>query len=142
MTYVPDLCRALGYYPTEDEIVDLVSELRRESRRARGDNDSDTTVTLPRFIRLFVNNRNMRPVGRDELREALLTLGAEPVTGLLERSRLVETLMSTADAFTEQELQQCLAALTGSLKLVTADDALPEQVGAQALMTLLGFEDS
>ena len=65
---LPNLMRAMGYYPTEQEVQNMKDEVKFS-------NFVDTTmyvnsVDLETFIRLFVNHRPVYGIGKNNIEEA------------------------------------------------------------------------
>ena len=65
MQVVPNLMRALGYYPSESEVGDMMVELQQEASEAGL--PPPTSVDFERFIALYVNHRPVFGVGKDQL---------------------------------------------------------------------------
>ena len=64
--------RAMGYYPTEQEVKNIIDEVKFSSftDQAR----PTTHVGLDRFITLFVNHRPVYGIGKNNIEEAFKAL--------------------------------------------------------------------
>jgi len=69
---LPNLMRAMGYYPTEQEVQNMTDEVKFSVYADQG--DPITTVKMDDFIRLFVNHRPVYGIGNNDIEEAFLAL--------------------------------------------------------------------
>lgn len=65
LTMVPNLMRALGYYPSEAEVTDMMTELQSEAEELGL--SEPTHVDFDRFIALYTNHRPVFGIGKDQL---------------------------------------------------------------------------
>ena len=65
---LPNLMRAMGYYPTMQEVENMKSEVRYSRFAETGDNVE--SVDINTFIRLFVNHRPVYGIGKNNIQEA------------------------------------------------------------------------
>jgi len=65
---LPNLMRAMGYYPTEQEVQNMNDEVKFSVFSDQG--IATTTVDLPTFITLFVNHRPVYGIGKNNIQEA------------------------------------------------------------------------
>ena len=72
---LPNLMRAMGYYPTEMEVKDMKDEVRFSSFSEQG--DTRTTVKMADFIKLFVNHRPVYGIGKNDIEQAFKDLVGE-----------------------------------------------------------------
>lgn len=70
---LPNLMRAMGYYPTEMEIENMMNEVKYDNYEQTG--EFKTSVDLDYFIRLFVNHRPVYGVNNERINEAFKILG-------------------------------------------------------------------
>eukprot|EP00976_Prorocentrum_cordatum_P037952 770778-Prorocentrum_minimum.AAC.4 len=139
LTVVPNLMRALGYYPSESEVGDMMVELQQEA--AEKGLPPPTAVDFERFIALYVNHRPVFGVGKDQLAAAFQALGADPYLGALDCDELLGAITQEGEPMSHSELEECLQALTG-VAIANVYDVLPPQVEAkQFAEEILGFED-
>ncbi|KAG9390160.1 WD domain G-beta repeat [Carpediemonas membranifera] len=147
---VPDLERALGFYPSEFDIKALEAEIASHTTRAAlAAGRPPVTlamaeVDLNAFIRLFVNHRPLAPLDMSDIASAFEKLGAERLTGLLDRGLLADKIAETGDKMTELEFARCVAALVGD-SVGDAEAYLDSVLGGQVAATdfaarILGFD--
>eukprot|EP00854_Cymbomonas_tetramitiformis_P005148 gene5148-6259_t len=134
---VPNLMRALGYYPSEYEVADMLAELQGEA--AEAGQPAPTHVDFTRFISLYVNHRPVFGVGKEQLQAAFAALGADPVTGVLDAEDLIQAVTQEGEPMSGAELEDCLLALCGATQV---DECLPPSLDSkQFAEEVLGFED-
>ena len=95
--------RALGHYPSEREIDDMLTELRAGTGAAGSGTAPCTSVGFDRFIAMYVNHRPVFGIGRDHIEEAFEALGAEP-GDTVPRASLLDALMGSGEAMSVEEL--------------------------------------
>jgi hypothetical protein len=132
---LPELMRALGFYPTEFEASVMLSEVRAAAAAARNSGlwsravrgavgvdeaepsaDSDNgTVTLAAVVRLFVNHKPALGVGREAIEEAMRVIAASrgKPGGKLPWRDLVAELRRRGEPLSRKEVDACLQALIG-----------------------------
>ena len=89
---LPNLMRAMGYYPTEQEVQNMKNEVKYSKystigdRNNKGDDKGDQnqekesnqlfadTVDMETFIRLFVNHRPVYGIGKNNIEDAFRAL--------------------------------------------------------------------
>ncbi|XP_076127408.1 cilia- and flagella-associated protein 251 [Alosa pseudoharengus] len=110
---VPFVMRALGFYPTEQELEDMQNEVKFSRYAETG--QYVTHVDLPEFIRLFVNHRPALGLRLHELQSAISVLGQSDGTGdtQIPRDLLMELLQARGEHMTEEELAECFSTLLG-----------------------------
>jgi WD40 repeat protein len=148
---IPNLMRALGYYPSEREVSNMVNEVKYADFTTLG--TVKEVITLDEFIALYVNHRPVFGVNKAQIEQAFTVLakvaagqgggsgtaqiGTFGVSGPIDWGPLREQLLSAGESLAEDDLATCLRALTGLDDLPEGDlssEAFVEQV--------LGFEDS
>ena len=137
---LPNLMRAMGYYPTEQEVKNMVDEVKYS-------NFAETTqqvnaVDIDTFIRLFVNHRPVYGIGRNNIEEAFEALLGDKMKegGTITRDELVKALIEEGEAFTEAELTQALQLLKGKPTINEAIES-EEMTAVQFHEDVLGFEE-
>jgi len=65
---LPNLMRAMGYYPTEMEVKNMIDEVRYSVLTEEGQHKSH--ITREDFIKLFVNHRPVYGIGKNNIIEA------------------------------------------------------------------------
>jgi len=109
---VPDMLRALGYYPSNFDVRDLVHEMSRKGKEH---------VTFEELVRLYVNYKPVAGVSQSQIEAAFEALGAEPMTGIITASSLISQLKRIGEPLSDAELTKCIEALTGA-KLTGKED--------------------
>ena len=69
---LPNLMRAMGYYPTEHEVQQMKDEVKFSEYSEDG--IQTTSVNMDTFIRLFVNHRPVYGIGKNNIEEAFKSL--------------------------------------------------------------------
>jgi len=135
MEQVPDLLRALGVYPSEWDIQDILNEIQ-----AMGDDSgAKTAIDFDEFTRLYVNHRPVLGVSHDKILDAFKSLGCEPTSGMLARQTLVDALLNRGEKFTEDELAGALEQLIGAPSIT--NDPSERNISAREFAEeILGFE--
>lgn len=67
-----NLMRAMGYYPTKQEIKNMTDEVRYSSFTEEA--TTCDNVTLDKFITLFVNHRPVYGIGKNNIEDAFRSL--------------------------------------------------------------------
>ena len=123
---LPDVMRALGYYPSNFEIRDLTHEVQRKRKDA---------VTLSDLVRLYVNHKPVADVSLEDLGAAFKALGAEQITGTLKWEALRLLLLRIGEPISDPELAKCLGSLTDAVV-----DGRQDFSAASFAEQILGFE--
>eukprot|EP01027_Heterolobosea_sp_BB2_P013009 GEZU01018804.1.p1 GENE.GEZU01018804.1~~GEZU01018804.1.p1 ORF type:complete len:350 (-),score=95.48 GEZU01018804.1:14-1063(-) len=161
---VPDLMRALGFYPSQFEIdmmmqeavvllsktdhpqeIDFDTLLKRKSplrffsptNKRIDTNYNNTTALL--CIKVYVNHRPVLATRKKDIERAFVTIGAEPVTGIINREYLFEMLRTRGEAMSYNEVDRCLKTMLGDD--VTEDQLEDRFTASEFAENLLGFED-
>ena len=131
---LPNLMRALGFYPTELEIENMCSEIRYSSFTATGQTKEE--LDLNDLIRLYVNHRPVLGIGKAQIDAALTLIKDATQSGPdVEWETLSHLLKTKAEGLSDQELLTCVNALVGD-----EDISGPMSAGRLA-HDVLGFED-
>eukprot|EP00658_Telonema_sp_P-2_P024663 TRINITY_DN19918_c0_g1_i1.p1 TRINITY_DN19918_c0_g1~~TRINITY_DN19918_c0_g1_i1.p1 ORF type:complete len:380 (+),score=120.31 TRINITY_DN19918_c0_g1_i1:150-1289(+) len=136
MEQVPDLLRALGVYPSQWDIEDILNEIQAMGDAA----NPKTSINFEEFVKLYVNIRPVIGIAKEKIMEAFRALGAEPSSGIISRQLLTETLTQFGEGFGEEELAEVLEGLIGSSSLM--QDPSQKNISAQEFAeNVLGFAD-
>ena len=86
---LPNLMRAMGYYPTQQEVDNMKDEVKFSNFAETGQHVN--AVDLNTFIRLFVNHRPVYGIGKNNIQEAFLSLISEEnkERGVLTRGKSI-----------------------------------------------------
>ena len=147
---IPNLMRALGFYPAEQEVANMVSEVKYSQFTRTG--EVLDTIDLPSFIRLYVNHRPVFGVGKEQIAAAFETLATSAAGGggvaaaigagddaapeAISWPRLAALLQEKGEKLSADELQACVRALTGE-----NEPPLEELTAPEFVDQVLGFED-
>lgn len=140
---VPNLFRALGYYPTEMELGRLTYEVANLYGPVEESVDECDVSSIPlkfsQFMRLYVNYRPIFGISRQAIEQAFLVLGADAVTGQISRDVLFKKLTTHGEPLQQTEITAALRSLLGEdVKLDDIQDTITARLFAE---NLLGFED-
>ena len=139
---LPYLMRAMGYYPTQQEITNMMNEVRFSSYTTSG--EPLLFVDLPFFIKLFVNHRPVYGIGKNNIDDAFKALIADSdgaIGDAIGQEDLLRLIQGEGDGeeIAEQELMMLMS------KLVSDDkyrEALGDPITAEHFAeNILGFEE-
>eukprot|EP00744_Colponema_vietnamica_P001428 GILI01002370.1.p1 GENE.GILI01002370.1~~GILI01002370.1.p1 ORF type:complete len:610 (+),score=165.26 GILI01002370.1:99-1832(+) len=137
-TQVSNLMRALGYYPSEKEILQMTYEIYTQYGKPGGNVD-DIHINFEAFMRLYVNHRPVFGINKSNIEAAFRALGADPATGLIDRDLLFRMLQERGESLRAEEVDGCLKSLLGDdVSLEMLEDRISAKAFAE---NLLGFED-
>lgn len=131
---VPNLMRALGYYPSQAEIQDMVDEL--EHQAAIKVKPVPTSIDFNSFVSLYIRYRPEVPISQNELEAAFQVLGG--ATGKVNREKLVELLLSRGEPLNEEELTDTLQLLVGTDNI---EEVFSSTVDSKSFAAVLGLEE-
>jgi cilia- and flagella-associated protein 251 len=137
---LPNLMRAMGYYPTNQEIANMKSEVRFASYPSRG--EPNNRVTIEEFIKLFVNHRPVYGIGKNNIEEAfkaIIEQSGEAGDDYLHNMELLASLKTTGEEIGEEEISEILHNLVSEKR---PEKAFPDQVTSDKFAEdILGFEE-
>ncbi|XP_042297325.1 cilia- and flagella-associated protein 251 [Sceloporus undulatus] len=110
---IPFVMRAMGFYPTEDQIENMLNEVKFSEFLETG--KQMTHIDLRGFIKLYINHRPAFGLSAKEIQQAFQVLGYENEDRELaiNRNDLLLLLQHRGEHFTEEELAECLTTLLG-----------------------------
>uniref|UniRef100_A0A8D0H5J9 WD repeat-containing protein 66 n=1 Tax=Sphenodon punctatus TaxID=8508 RepID=A0A8D0H5J9_SPHPU len=113
LTQVPFVMRAMGFYPSEEKIEDMLNEVKFSEYVETG--KQVTEINLGDFIKLYINHRPAFGLSMKEIQNAFQVLGYETENGevAINREDLLQLLQSRGEHLTEEELAECLTTLLG-----------------------------
>uniref|UniRef100_A0AAV2MPT8 C2H2-type domain-containing protein n=1 Tax=Knipowitschia caucasica TaxID=637954 RepID=A0AAV2MPT8_KNICA len=139
LSEVPTMMRALGFFPSEQEIEDMKNEVKFS--RYADTRSYVTELDLDEVIKLYVNHRPVFGLMHEELEEAFNCLKENQES--IERSHLLQLLQSQGEAMTEDEVLQSFSSL---LNLSEDPDcskrsksSIPAELSLETLAQILGI---
>ncbi|MBN3294386.1 CF251 protein, partial [Polypterus senegalus] len=113
LSEVPFVMRALGFYPTEQEIEDMQNEVKFSEYVNTG--KYVTEVDIGEFLKLFINHRPAFGISRYEVQKAFEFLGYDQENGehVINRKELLQLLQSRGEHLTEEDLAEYFSTLLG-----------------------------
>jgi len=117
---LPNLMRAMGCYPTQMEIENMMNEVKYDEYEQTG--EYKTAVDLDYFIKLFVNHRPVYGINNENIAEAFANLegGAEGI----KKADLLAILQNEGEKIPTEEL-------TGILKNKYKINRIIKQIGCR-----------
>lgn len=112
LSEVPFVMRAMGFYPSEQEIDDMLNEVKFSKYVETGQYVQQ--IDLGDFIRLYINHRPAFGLDPYKLEWAFEKLGMATAEGnAIDRGDLLELLQNKGEHMTEYELAEYLTTLLG-----------------------------
>ncbi|NWS13356.1 CF251 protein, partial [Pachyramphus minor] len=110
---IPSVMRAIGFYPSEEEIEEMINEVKFSKDVDAG--EQVTEIDLEDFIKLYINHRPALGLSMKSLQRAFQVLGYDNEKGdkVIDRGDLLSLLQCRGEQMTEDELAQCLTTLLG-----------------------------
>lgn len=148
------LMRAMGYYPTKQEIENIINEVKYSKY-------TDTCkfvdyLDMDTLLRVFVNHRPVYGVDREDIRKAFNVLSKETLGSKddgknnfanmskdegIDRDTLIKLLLNKGEPMTDIELKGSLRNLLAPTDEIY--DALPSKITPDYFLeTILGFEEA
>ncbi|NXA03971.1 CF251 protein, partial [Sapayoa aenigma] len=108
---IPSVMRAIGFYPSEKEIEEMINEVKFSKCPDAG--EQVTKINLGDFIKLYINHRPALGLSMKSLKRAFQVLGYDNEKGdkVIDRGDLLSLLQCRGERMTEDELAQCLTTL-------------------------------
>eukprot|EP01135_Chromosphaera_perkinsii_P011905 Nk52_evm22s2531 gene=Nk52_evmTU22s2531 len=126
---VPTIFRALGFYPSEQGVEDIVNEVKFRDYVETGQYVSE--IGIEDLVKLYINHRPVYGVSKESLQIAFQHI-SEDASGKVDRARLLSLLQKAGEHLTEEELSEYLGALIGDDELSAL---LPETLDAEGFGT-------
>jgi len=133
-----NLMRAMGYYPSEQEVENMKNEVKYSRFIETG--EYVDSLDMETFVKLFVNHRPVYGIGKHHIEEALKVLtDVADGDAIISRDTLVDMLLNQGEPMSPRELKACLGSLLGE---GTVETALPDDINSAVLAEqVLGFEE-
>ncbi|NXF33376.1 CF251 protein, partial [Nyctibius bracteatus] len=108
---IPSVMRAMGFYPSEEEIEEMLNEVKFSKYVDTG--EEVTKINLGDFIKLYINHRPAFGLSMKSIQRAFQILGYDNENGdkFIDRGDLLLLLQHRGENMTEDELAQCLTTL-------------------------------
>ena len=106
-----NLMRAMGYYPTDQEVANMNSEVRFSVMAETG--TPTTHIKLTDFIRLFVNHRPVYGIGKNNIEDAFRALtekgqDKEGPPGTISKAELLNLLQTDGEEISKTDMDKFL----------------------------------
>ncbi|XP_043354194.1 cilia- and flagella-associated protein 251 isoform X3 [Dermochelys coriacea] len=110
---VPFVMRAMGFYPSEEKIEDMINEVKFSEYVCTG--KQVTNINLGDFIKLYINHRPAFGLSMKEIQNAFQVLGYDTENGeiVINKGVLLQQLQCRGEHMTEEELAECFTTLLG-----------------------------
>lgn len=110
ITEIPYIMRALGYYPTQQEIKDIVSEVHYSRFVETGQPVNE--INFEDFIKLYVNHRPVFGYNRDQIEDAFRKIaGKRRGTDKVQFRAFLKYLRENGENMDKKEIQRYLEIL-------------------------------
>ncbi|XP_066418202.1 cilia- and flagella-associated protein 251 isoform X1 [Molothrus aeneus] len=109
---IPSVMRAIGFYPSEEEIEEMINEVKFSKYADTGE---VTKINLDDFIKLYINHRPALGLSMKTIQRAFQVLGYDNKKGdkVIDRGDFLSLLQCRGEQMTEDELAECLITLLG-----------------------------
>lgn len=111
LTEVPNVMRALGFYPSENEVLDMINEVKFgeyvETKKYV------TTVDLDVLTRLYINHRPAIGITLDDFDRAFAILSKDKIAPSIDTKEFLTKLQEKGEGIPELVLAQHLTSLLG-----------------------------
>ncbi|NWR75526.1 CF251 protein, partial [Centropus unirufus] len=110
---IPSVMRALGFYPSEKKIEEMINEVKFSKYADTG--EQETKVEFGDFLKLYINHRPAFSLSIKSIQQAFQVLGYDNENGdkVIDRGDLLLLLQCRGEPMGEDELAQCLTTLMG-----------------------------
>ncbi|NWV90535.1 CF251 protein, partial [Machaerirhynchus nigripectus] len=110
---IPSVMRAIGFYPSEEEIEEMINEVRFSKYADTG--EQVTKISLGDFLKLYINHRPALGLSMKTIQQAFQVLGYDNEKGdkIIDTGDFLSLLQCRGEQMTEDELAECLITLLG-----------------------------
>lgn len=137
---IPYLMRAIGFYPTEEEIVNMINEIKYSDFMKTG--VMKETIGFEEFVKLYLNHRPVTPISNFHIDFAFNEMRNHlngDSQNVLEWDQIERLLTVEGEAISNEDLTSCLTALMGDESKKIGKAAFDSNQFADQV---LGFEDT
>ncbi|NXR68105.1 CF251 protein, partial [Rhadina sibilatrix] len=108
---IPSVMRAIGFYPSEEEIEEMINEVKFSKYADTG--EEVTEINLGDFIKLYINHRPALGLSMKTIQQAFQVLGYDNKKRekVIDRGDFLSLLQCRGEQMTEDELAECLTTL-------------------------------
>ncbi|NXR49132.1 CF251 protein, partial [Hippolais icterina] len=108
---IPSVMRAIGFYPSEEEIEEMINEVKFSKYADTG--EEVTKINLGDIIKLYINHRPALGLSMKTIQQAFQVLGYDNKKGekVIDRGDFLSLLQCRGEQMTEDELAECLTTL-------------------------------
>ena len=129
------LMRAMGYYPSQQEIDNMINEVKYSKFTDTG--KVVNYLDIDTLLRAFVNHRPVYGVDKNEIKNCFNILSKD---GIVQRERLIELLINKGENMNKSEIEGCLISLLGPSEDIIEN--LPNDITSDYFLEkILGFEE-
>ncbi|KAF5297677.1 hypothetical protein FQA39_LY12008 [Lamprigera yunnana] len=135
---LPDLMRAVGFYPTEYEIETMIIDIKYRDFDITGKLKEEASFV--EFIQLYVNYRLPHGVPIETLKsqfEVLCSAGVDPQFGTMDRDSFLSAICERGEIFARNKAHTCLTTLMHENKSVWASS---EEMDFSFLPSTINFD--
>ncbi|NXM38909.1 CF251 protein, partial [Gymnorhina tibicen] len=110
---IPSVMRAIGFYPSEEEIEEMINEVKFSKYADTG--EQVTKINLGDFLKLYINHRPALGLSMKTIQQAFQVLGCDNEKGdkVIDTGDFLSLLQCRGEQMTEDELAECLITLLG-----------------------------
>jgi WD40 repeat protein/Ca2+-binding EF-hand superfamily protein len=109
---IPSLMRAVGFYPSEEEVSNMLNEVRYKNFMTTG--SLQETINLTDFIALYINHRPVVPLNNEVIDRAFTTILEREHASEVSWAGLKGLLQNEGEPMTDEDLDSYLSALIGT----------------------------
>eukprot|EP01039_Chlorochromonas_danica_P007847 gene7848-8660_t len=138
---IPALVRAVGFYPSEEEVLNMINEVRYKQFVVTG--EMQDLIGLDDFIKLYINHRPVVPLEKHYIQATIDTIADKlDLQSYGNKSvpwgTLINVLANHGEKIDRHDLDTYLGALTGlGASAIDPDEAMDARTFASQI---LGFE--
>lgn len=101
---IPNLTRALGFYPTQKEIENMQQEINHLREQP------NENLILNTFVKLFLNHKPVYGLTKEYLQKNFEILSNKGES--IPKQKFIDILQNCGEKMTEQEIKTCFLILT------------------------------